>query len=134
MPPGAKQVDPASEAAGARQPTVEDLFVLLWDTLADILGTAATAILLRRAIKRAIPRWPILNGITIKTERIEYQYQIPAAWQHEHEGDGLDALRAVVDELYPLLTELTGAIVIQRLERVSALREAALLPSGSRVS
>ena len=122
----AKQVDPAS-----KERTVEDLFVLLWETLADILGTAATAILLRRAIKRAISRWPLLAGITIKAERIEYQYRIPDAWQREHSGDGLNSLRAVVAELYPLLTELTGAIVIQRLERVAGLREAGLLPPGS---
>lgn len=31
-----------------------ELFDLLWESLADVLGTAATATLLRRAIKRAV--------------------------------------------------------------------------------
>ena len=37
-----------------------ELFDLLWESLADVLGTAATAALLRRAIKRAASHtaWP----------------------------------------------------------------------------
>ena len=38
--------DPAGTSAA-------ELFDLLWGTLADVLGTAATATLLRRSIRRA---------------------------------------------------------------------------------
>jgi hypothetical protein len=38
---------------------------LLWASLADLLGSAATAALLRRAAKRAEPMCPELGGMVI---------------------------------------------------------------------
>src|SRR5688572_27423237 len=45
--------------------TAAELFGLLWDTMADVLGTAATATLLRRALKRAGARSADLGGVAI---------------------------------------------------------------------
>ena len=42
--------------------TAAGLFALLWDSMADLLGTAATAALLRRALRRAAARQPVLSA------------------------------------------------------------------------
>jgi hypothetical protein len=46
------------------------LFVLLWDTLSNILGTAATATLIARAVKRATRFTPALADVLITTVRL----------------------------------------------------------------
>jgi hypothetical protein len=123
--------DQRKPAASAEGPTASQLFEQLWDGLADMLGTSATAILLRRAVTRAgqQPRHRKgLDGLVIQSERIEYQYRLPDGWRHARNGRAIDALREVVRELYPLLRELTGEIVVRRLERVDALRD--VLPGG----
>jgi hypothetical protein len=102
--------------------TASALFDLLWGTLADVLGTAATAVLLRRAAKRATSRDPALHGLLIQREAIGYTYTVPSAWQEHGKRPPEAALGELVRELRPLLLELTGSVVVQRLERVPALR------------
>src|SRR5260221_10055887 len=62
------------------------LFALLWDGLADLLGTAASATLLRRAAQRAAPRDPELAELEIVRENLEYRYTLPSAWSDPAEG------------------------------------------------
>jgi hypothetical protein len=99
--------------------TVAQRFAVLWDALADVLGTAATATLLRRAMKGAAGR-AALQGLSIERDGFSYAYAVPESWHATHGGKPLEALMAVIDELRPLLVELTGPIVIRRLERVGA--------------
>jgi hypothetical protein len=98
------------------------LFELLWDSLADILGTAATAAILRRAARSAAQRSPDLVDLTIAKDGLDYRFTVPRSWQDPVEGlpAGLDEL---VRELRPLLVELTGAIVVRRLEQIPELRQ-----------
>lgn len=98
------------------------LFAILWDTLADVLGTSATAALLRRAARGATGRCPELAALGIVREELEYRYTVPAAVT-------TTALRELVVELRPLLVEMTGPIVIGHLDRVPELR--VLLEGGS---
>ncbi len=92
---------------------VAEIFTQLWNTLADLLGSAAAATLLRRSIKRVNPPNPELTGISIERDRFEYRYVLPQSW---YRTDGsLDALRSLTRELRPLLFELTGTVVINRL-------------------
>jgi hypothetical protein len=106
------------------------LFTLLWESLADILGTAATAALLRRAARRAVPRSPELAELAIARDNLEYRYTLPPAWNDREEGT-LRALRVLVDELRPLLVEMTGQVVVRHLERIPELRERGILsPQG----
>ena len=105
-----------------RSLTASALFDLLWGTLADVLGTAATAILLRRAAKRATSRDPALHGLLIQREAIGYTYVVPDAWQDHGKRAPEAALGELVRELRPLLLALTGSVVVQRLERVPELR------------
>lgn len=115
--------DPDAELSGAA------LFSLIWETLADLLGTAATAVLLRRAARRALHASPELGELEISVRELEYRYTVPPAWT-----DGVEtpsALRTLVAELLPLLLELTGRIAIRRLERIPELQGRGLIPLAS---
>jgi nucleotide-binding universal stress UspA family protein len=105
-----------------------DLFGVLWRELADILGTAAAASLVRRAVQRAGPRWPELAALRITRDSLEYRYTVPAVW-NEPARHPLQALRALVGELFTLLVELTGTVVVNRLANVAELREFDLVPA-----
>jgi hypothetical protein len=105
-----------------------DLFALLWQVLADILGTAATATLLRRAARGAAPGWPELAELSITRENLEYHYRVPAAWKGEL-GASPAALCALVAELCKLLFDLTGSVVVNRLKSIPELRARGVLPA-----
>ena len=102
--------------------TTSALFDLLWGSLAEVLGTAASAVLLRRAARRAMERAPELDQLLITRDTIGYTYVVPAAWQEPGAINPDAALRELVHELRPLLTELTGLVVVHHLERVPGLR------------
>ncbi|MGQ0507860.1 MAG: hypothetical protein ACT4TC_21370 [Myxococcaceae bacterium] len=105
------------------------LFELIWVALSELLGSAATATLIRRSVKRAVPRAPTLGGITVTKERFEYQYQLPPSWSagSEHPEKSFEDLRELVQELRPILVELTGPVVIHRLYSIPDLERCRLL-------
>jgi hypothetical protein len=105
-----------------------ELFALVWQALADVLGTAAAATLLRRAAQRAEPRWPELEGLSITRENLDYGYVIPPSWDARG-AEPSQALCELVRELWMLLVELTGHAVVQRLERISELRDRGMIPT-----
>jgi hypothetical protein len=78
--------------------SVAALFTILWDALADLLGTAATATLLKRAAYRAVARSPELAGLVIRRDGLIYRYSCPPAWNDKSEGTPL-ALCELVGEL-----------------------------------
>jgi hypothetical protein len=102
------------------------LFATVWDTLAEMLGTAAAAAIVRRATKRAAATNPELVELVIFREDLEYRYKLPHSWSQKAERRPL-ALHALVAELGRLLVELTGTVVIQRLEQIPALRASGLV-------
>jgi hypothetical protein len=99
------------------------LFDLLWESIADVLGTAATATLLRRAIKRAASKtsWP--EPITVARNGLDYEYRLPETWKQPGNEEAIDALRVVAAELRVLLVELTGPVVVRRLGRLAPFRK-----------
>jgi hypothetical protein len=103
-----------------------ELFGIVWETLADILGTAAVATLVRRAAQRATPCWPELAELSVTLESLEYRYVLPASWSER--ANSAHGLRALVAELWTLLVELTGPVVVKRLLRIPELREHGILP------
>lgn len=104
------------------------LFELAWDALADLLGTAAVAVLVRRAANRAVPHHPELAALVVVRENQAYRYTLPEAW-HEC-GDGTHgALRRLVAELLVLLAELTGPVGLRHLARIGELRERGIVPA-----
>ena len=108
--------DPAGTSAA-------ELFDLLWDTLADVLGTAATATLLRRSIKRAADYTSWSEPLVVARNGLDYTYRLPEAWQQPGNDEAVDTLRIVAAELKLLLVELTGPVVVARLGHLAPLRK-----------
>jgi hypothetical protein len=90
--------------------------------MANILGTGATATLLRRAIRKVAERRPDLKGLTIRKEALKYAFTIPDSW-NEPQTTEMDALRDVTQALRPMLAELTGRVVLRQLEKLELLKE-----------
>jgi hypothetical protein len=99
-----------------------ELFELLWESLADVLGTAATATLLRRAIKRAAAHTSCAE-LVIARKGLDYEYRLPGTWQQPDNEETLGALRVLAAELRVLLVELTGPVVVRRLGRLAPFRK-----------
>lgn len=99
-----------------------ELFDLLWESLADVLGTAATAIILRRAIQQAALRAAPAERVVIVRNGLEYEYRVPEAWKEPGNDAAVDALRGVAAALRVLLVELTGPVVVNVLGRLGTLR------------
>ena len=110
-------------------PTTSDLFTILWDALADLLGPTATATLLKRAARRAVARSPELAELIIVRQGLAYTYTCPTGWSGRSVGTP-PALRELIGELRPLLIEMTGPLVIKHLEQFRELRELLLLAAG----
>lgn len=100
-----------------------ELLDLLWESLADVLGTATTATLLRRAIKRAASQLASSETVVVTRNGQDYQYRVPETWRHAGSEEALSALRAVTAELRILLIELTGPVVVRRLARLAPFRK-----------
>src|SRR5512133_3795378 len=102
MSSSSRELSPRRPAAAA------ELFQRLWDEVADLVGTAATAALLRRALKRASAKEPELAALVLRREGVEH------------------LRRLVRDDLHPLFRELTGPVIARRLAQAPDLVEAGL--------
>jgi len=100
-----------------------ELFDLLWGSLADILGTAATATLLRRAIKQAASQTAWSEAVVVIRNGLDYEYRLPETWKEPSNEEAVGALRVVAVELRVLVVELTGPVVIARLASLAPFRE-----------
>jgi len=96
------------------------LLKILWDELADLLGTAATAVVVDRAARRARTRNHELEGLTVSRVAGHFGYVVPPALVRAKGPSA--ALSALLDELRPLLVELTGQVAVRHLEEVPELR------------
>jgi hypothetical protein len=108
--------DPGAESAA-------ELFDLLWGTLADVLGTAATATLLRRAIKQSAARTAWSEPAVVARDGLDYTYRLPEAWKQPGNDEAVDVFRIVAAQLKLLLIELTGPVVVARLGHLAPLRK-----------
>ncbi len=108
-------------------PSAAALFALLWNALADLLGTAATAVLVRRAARRAAPVSPELAELVVERDGLEYRYSLPKAWGRPPTDGAHRAFQCLVGELLPVLTELTGSVAARHLARVQDLCAAGLI-------
>ena len=100
-----------------------ELFELLWESLADVLGTAAAATLLRRALKRAAALGSPVESVIVARHGADYEYRLPEAWRQPGNEEAFNALRGVAVELRMLLIELTGPVVVRRLARLASFRK-----------
>jgi hypothetical protein len=105
------------------------LFTLVWDALVDLLGSAATAALLRRAARRAMARAPELGELIIVREDLDYRYTLPHAWSNAEAEETQHGFRQLMVELVPLLVELTGPVVLCHLAQIPELKERGFVPA-----
>ena len=114
---------------GSHTCTASELFEMLWSTLADMIGSTATAALMQRAVKRASEQKVDLNGLAIVREQFGYRYTLPESWTTREERP-VAALRHLVRELLPILEDLTGPIITRRLRQVPLLVRCAVVPEA----
>jgi hypothetical protein len=120
---------PASGSLGGAEsvePSAAALFAIVWDALAEVLGTAAVAAIVRRAAGQAVAQSPELIDLVVIRADLEYSYTLPPLWSQKAER-GPIALRVLVAEIGRLLVELTGTVVIRRLEQIPELRARGLV-------
>jgi hypothetical protein len=94
---------------------------MLWETLVDLLGSAATATIMGRAARRALRRSPELGELAIARVDREYGYVVPRSFDRPDRPPV--SLQVLLDELRPLLVDMTGQVALRRLDRVPELRE-----------
>ncbi|MBA3464326.1 MAG: hypothetical protein H0T46_30520 [Deltaproteobacteria bacterium] len=90
----------------------------------DVIGTAAAATFLRRAIRKAAQRRPELEAIEITKNRLDYDYLLPDDWKHGRTN--LAALAELSCDLEELLLDLTGTVMVRRLRSIALLTDAGL--------
>ena len=117
----------------AAHASAASLFVLIWRKLSTVLGTAATATLMRRAVRAAAIRRPDLglDGIIVVREDLEYRYALPDEWRTDASSPRAALAFLVRDQLAPLLAELTGPAGVRLLERIPELRREGIVGEGS---
>jgi hypothetical protein len=101
--------------------TASDLFDQVWQTMADVLGNAATATLMRRSAKRAAVRSRDLDELIVSRTGLTFSYTVPAAWRLCR-PEPVASLRELARELGPILTELTGVVIVRRLNSLVDLK------------
>jgi hypothetical protein len=116
--------------ASPRATSAAQVFAVLWEELADVLGTAATATLVRRAVRDAGLDRPGPPPVVVNPTPLSYEYCVPDAWRDAGDPEALASLQAVAGQLAGLLRELTGDVVLRRLARAPVLRDAGL-PLGA---
>jgi hypothetical protein len=111
----------ATVSARQRGCSAAKLFEELWLALTDIMGPTATAAVLERSIGRATSRIN-LSGVVISQQQLVYRYTLPESWDSVNDEQALAGFRHIVRELVPLLTELTGTVIVRRLLDVPELK------------
>jgi hypothetical protein len=115
--------DPVIDSAADSLPAAA-IFDAVWTGLIEVLGTATTATLIRRAAKRAAATAPDLPSVVVNRNTVTYEVEIPAIWRRPGDTRARHSLQTLFTELGFLLRELTGLVVIRRLERLAQIREA----------
>lgn len=117
---GRRAVERVSNGAAA--------FELVWSTLVNILGTAATASLVRKAARQGAAKHRELEELVVRRDGLDYAYCLPSSWERTERPAAL--MHLVRHELLPLLSLLTGDLVLRHLERVPELKVAGFLCSN----
>jgi hypothetical protein len=106
-----------------RATSAAELFDLLWDALADVLGTATAAIILRRAIQQAALATGSSERVMVFRNGKDYEYRVPGTWRRPGNDAAVDALRGVAAALRLLLIQLTGPVLVDQLGRLAPFQK-----------
>ncbi len=118
--------NPVLEPAPLCPTPLADAVEQVWRTLAETLGTTATAALIRRAARRASTSAPRLERFLVEGQGYSYRFQVPDEWAGDDDGARSD-VRRLLEELCLLLRDLTGDVITAKLGHVQAIQP--LLPS-----
>lgn len=111
-----------------RDASAAELFDRLWSALVELVGTPASAALLRRALKRAEARRPGSPLPEVRREHLDYAIALPPAWNDPSRGEAFEDLRRLArEDLEPLFRELTGPVIAARLARFPELVAAGIV-------
>lgn len=121
---------PASERSTSLSCTASEAFDVLWATLADVIGPTATAALIQRSVKRASVAEPELLDVVIAREQFAYTYTLPKSWKRTP-AQPTAALTQVIRQLWPMLAELTGSVVVRRLRQDPVLQRCGVIPKDA---
>lgn len=124
---GGRATQPPAVQPSVSPCAASEAFEVLWLALTDVLGPTATAALLQRSVKRAAAKTPELSDVVIARDQFVYTYTLPPSWTQAAAAPTA-ALQQVVRHLWPLLSELTGCVVVQRLEQDARLRRCGVIP------
>ena len=82
-------------------------------------------------MRRAMPHSPELDDFAVTRTDAGYSYSLPRALVGKVEHTPV-ALRELVGELRPLLVELTGQVVVRRIQQIPELQERGILSPSYR--
>src|SRR5258707_14350094 len=93
-----RNIDPAGKASFKVHPippsgTPSEIFNGLWGVLVEILGSPATAALLRRSAKKRLGDFPELGGLGIARNGFRFVYPVPADWDDGHKMENATVQR-----------------------------------------
>lgn len=108
---------PGSDSASSTPSTI---LTEVWESMAEILGTAATATLIRRAAERGAGKMPNLTNLEISRDNLVRYYKVPESWRAPDQAQAVLEVSTLLDELRPLLARLTGQIVVRRIDAIAA--------------
>ena len=77
-------------------------------------------------MRRAMPHSPELDDFAVTRTDAGYSYSLPRALVGKVEHTPV-ALRELVGELRPLLVELTGQVVVRRIQQIPEFQERGIL-------
>jgi hypothetical protein len=100
--------------------TAAAILEAVWESIAEILGTAATATLIRRAAERGASRTPNLRNIEISRNNLVRYYRVPDSWRDPREPNAAEEVETLLSELRPILIKLTGQVVVRRIDAATA--------------
>ncbi|MEZ0228144.1 MAG: hypothetical protein ACAI25_05930 [Planctomycetota bacterium] len=109
-------------------PSAASLFHLVWVALGELLGTSATAILMRRSVQRVATRDAAREYPVVVRKGLDYEYELPPSWT-DAETAAEATLRDLIHELWPILQELTGSVVTSRLRAIDELVRCDMIPA-----
>lgn len=84
----------------------------MWDKVVITLGPITTAVILKKVISKTQPQFPFLKQLEVNEEGIYFNHiQINSKKELE---EGFESL---INNLFDILTNLTGDILIRELKR-----------------
>jgi len=99
----------------------EELFAELWERMTLVLGTTAGQVLMRRAMRDASGKYPILSHLTVSESGLGFDQMKEIAGPREPMTLS-PAFWELILALFGILTKLTGSVLVGDLEKLVSER------------